>query len=92
MPPKFYPIPKAVTAAHYAKHRNGAARFALYALIDSVDVSLEVSADSLPAFKDNLAAWLKEGSKAFRFSNVSFWLVTASNNFQPFNLNKPPRL
>jgi hypothetical protein len=89
--PDFPAIPKAVTRQHYAQHRNGAAKFALYALIDSVDVSLEVSADDLPAFKTNLAAWLKEGSKAFRYSTVSFWLVTASNNFRPFNINKPPR-
>jgi hypothetical protein len=90
--PDFPAIPKAVTRQHYAQRSTGAAKFALYALIDSVDVSLEVSADSLPAFKDNLAAWIKEGSKAFRYSTVSFWLVTASHNFRPFSLNKPPRL
>ena len=88
--PKFPAIPKAVTAAHYAHHRNGAARFALYALIDSTDASLEVSGHDLPAFKANLAAWTKDNHKAFRYSVVSFWLVTASNNFQPYSPHKPP--
>ena len=88
---KFPAIPKAVTAAHYANHKGGAARFALYALIDSVDASLEVSAQDLPAFKDNLAAWTKENHKAFRYSIVSFWLVLNAHDFKPYSPHKPPR-
>jgi hypothetical protein len=89
--PAFPAIPKAVTRQHYAQHKNGAAKFALYALIDSVDVSLEVSADSLPAFKINLAAWTKENHKAFRYSIVSFWLVLNGHDFKPYSPHKPPR-
>jgi hypothetical protein len=89
--PTFPAIPKLVTQHHYSKKPAGACRFGLYALIDSADVSLEVSAETLPAFKVNLAAWTKDNAKAFRYSVVSFWLVTAANNFQPYSLHKPPR-
>lgn len=89
---RFPAIPKAVTHQHYAKHKNGAAKYALYALIDSVDVSLEVSADTLAAFRLNLAAWTNESRKAFRFSIVSFWLVLNSHDFKPYSPHKPPSL
>jgi hypothetical protein len=90
MPP-FPAIPKVVTRQHYAQHKNGAAKFALYALIDSTDVSLEASGETLASFKDNLQAWTKHNHKAFRFSIVSFWLVLNSHDFKPYSPHKPPR-
>jgi hypothetical protein len=90
MPP-FPAIPKVVTRQHYAHHKNGAAKFALYALIDSTDVSLEASGETLASFKDNLQAWTKNNHKAFRFSIVSFWLVLNSHDFKPYSPHKPPR-
>jgi len=89
--PAFPAIPKAVTRQHYAQRKEGAAKFALYALIDSVDASLEVSAQDLPAFKANLAAWTKNNHKAFRYSVVSFWLVLNYHDFKPYSPHKPPR-
>jgi len=89
--PAFPAIPKVVTRQHYAQHKNGAAKFALYALIDSTDVSLEASGETLASFKDNLAAWTKHNHKAFRYSIVSFWLVLNFHDFKPYSPHKPPR-